>query len=219
MDTSTKVYLNGNATSECPTCTGTGRVVNYLQTGSPVNVDAVVKDVYQQLPTALPPVKSHERFIHCTPPDRTQYRNFSVYTCGSIEMGSAVQWQELMVSMLSPLPVTVYNPRPGYTNSYSSQNSENEEFVQQFEWELSAMEQADVICVFFDIKTKSSETLLELGLWAASEKIVVCCDGRFWRSGNVDIVCERYGIPLVESFEDMVSEVEKMLQSKGMKLR
>ena len=29
----------------------------------------------------------------------------------------------------------------------------------------------------------------------------MCCPEGFWRKGNVDIVCERFGIPCVEDFE------------------
>ena len=60
--------------------------------------------------------------------------------------------------------------------------------------------------------------MLEIGLWMSSGKIVVCCADGFWRSGNVDIVCQRYGVPLVKSFEELVPAVTNMLADKGMKI-
>jgi hypothetical protein len=48
--------------------------------------------------------------------------------------------------------------------------------------------------------------------------VVVCCNKRYWRSGNVHLVCERYNIPYVESFAKLVPEVTKMLSEKGMQL-
>lgn len=36
------------------------------------------------------------------------------------------------------------------------------------------LEQVDVICFFFDVMIKSPVSLLELGLWAGSGKVVVC---------------------------------------------
>jgi len=83
---------------------------------------------------------------------------------------------------------------------------------------LEALEQADVICFFFDVRTMSPVSLLELGRWMDSDKIVVCCGEKYWKSGNVHIMCERYGVTCVETFEELVPEVEKILKKKGMAL-
>lgn len=37
-------------------------------------------------------------------------------------------------------------------------------------------------------------SLLELGLYARTKKLLVVCPDGFWRKGNVDIVAERYHI-------------------------
>ena len=44
------------------------------------------------------------------------------------------------------------------------------------------------------------------------------CNGKFWRSGNIQIVCERLDILCVESFEELVAAIKDMLKEKGMKL-
>lgn len=146
------------------------------------------------------------------------YREHSVFLAGSIEMGKAVQWQECMAAFLSTLPITVNNPRRGHWDPDATQEAKNEAFRHQVEWELSALEEADVICFFFDVKTKSPVTLLELGLWARSGKVVVCCGKQFWRAGNVQLVCKHYGILLVETFEELVPAIKDMLKEKGMNL-
>jgi hypothetical protein len=46
----------------------------------------------------------------------------------------------------------------------------------------------------------------------------VCCDPRFWRSGNVELVCRRYGIPFVKTFWELVKSVRGLLEEKGMRL-
>ena len=63
------------------------------------------------------------------------------------------------------------------------------------------MEDATHIVMYFDPTTKSPISLLELGLHASSGKLTVCCPEGFWRKGNVDIVCKRYGVPMVKSLE------------------
>ena len=184
-----------------------------------VNIDAVVEDEYDQLPPLPSPAfMPHPNFVHCMPPEDPTYRKYSVFTAGSIEMGKAVQWQKHMATLLSTLPITVNNPRRGHWDPNVTKEAKDESFRRQVEWELSALEKADVICFFFDINTKSPVTMLELGLWPSSKKIVVCCDKRFWRAGNIHIVCERYNIPFVEKFEDLVPAIKNMLHEKGMRL-
>jgi hypothetical protein len=184
-----------------------------------VDIDQDVPDTFNQLPRLPSPLPvEHKDFEHCMPPEQPIYRKFTVFTAGSIEMGAAVQWQKQMATLLSPLPITVCNPRRGHWDPNITPEAKDANFKAQVDWELGALEQADVICFFFDLNTKSPVTMLELGLWAASDKVVVCCDKRFWKQGNVDIVCERYGVPLVRSFAELVPEIEKMLRTKGMQL-
>ncbi|KAF2854677.1 hypothetical protein T440DRAFT_464819 [Plenodomus tracheiphilus IPT5] len=205
--------------SKCQTCKGTGNVGSSVKPSGAVDIDQKVEDIYHQLPALPSPLpKPHRDFVHCKPPGAPTYRKFSVFTAGSIEMGKAVQWQSQMATMLSPLPITVNNPRRGNWDPTVTPEAKDAAFRQQVEWELSALEQADVICFFFDVNTMSPVTLLELGIWAASDKVVVCCDPRYWRSGNVHIVCDRYGIPVVDTFAELVPAIEKMLVEKGMQL-
>ena len=70
---------------------------------------------------------------------------------------------------------------------------------------MDSLDKADFIIMYFDPETKSPITMLELGIHAVSspEKLVVLCTDGFWRKGNVDIVCERYGIKQVNNFEEL----------------
>ena len=49
------------------------------------------------------------------------------------------------------------------------------QFSQQVNWELDALEVADWIVVYFDPDTQSPISMLELGLHAKSDKVIVCC--------------------------------------------
>ena len=182
-------------------------------------IDKRVVDKYKQLPPRpdqLP--RLHKDYVHANPPNPPKYRRFTVFTAGSIEMGDAVNWQPLMADLLRNLPITVCNPRKGHWDQSITQQAKDKYFKQQVKWELDALEQADVICFFFDTATKSPVSLLELGLWAGSDKVIVCCGDKYWKSGNVHLTCERYDIPYVKNFEDLVREVKKMLKQKGMQL-
>jgi hypothetical protein len=138
-------------------------------------------------------------------------------------MGKAVEWQSLMAQLLSHLPITVCDPRrPEHdwdkAKAFVPDDNKLTGMQAQIDWELDALEQVDVICFFFDVDTNSPVSLLELGLWAHSKKVVVCCDDRYHKHPNVKLTCERYGVPLTSSFKDLAEKVEKMLVDKGMKL-
>ncbi len=59
--------------------------------------------------------------------------------------------------------------------------------------------------MFLEKNSKSPISLLELGLFADSGKLLVCCEEGFWRKGNVDIVCQRKGIKTFDDFDALLS--------------
>jgi hypothetical protein len=67
--------------------------------------------------------------------------------------------------------------------------------------------------MFFAPDTEAPITLLELGLFARSGKLIVCCPAGFWRRGNVEVVCVRYGIPLVDRLTALIELVRLRLES------
>lgn len=140
-----------------------------------------------------------------TPKDKMH--DFSVFLAGSIEMGVANAWQEKLISLLklknADARINIYNPRRTDWDSSWEQSRSNPAFYEQVSWELSKIEAADVCVVVFDPETKSPITLLELGLIAGLKHAVVLCPAGFWRKGNVDIVCERYGTPMVDSLDEV----------------
>lgn len=132
-----------------------------------------------------------------------------VFLAGSIEMGKAVDWQKEMASQLEKYPMTLLNPRRPDWDSSWEQSASNPNFRTQVEWELSAQEQADIIVMYFDPSTQSPITLLELGLFAATGKLIVCCPEGYWRKGNIDIVCERYGVEQVNTLSELIECVKQ----------
>lgn len=122
-------------------------------------------------------------------------------------MDRAHEWQRDVVQRLHETDWIILNPRRGSWDASWEQRVDNEEFRKQVEWELSALERADAILLYFDPATKSPISLLELGLFARSGKLLVVCPEGFWRKGNVDIVCERYGIRQSATIEDALKNL------------
>ena len=103
--------------------------------------------------------------------------------------------------------VVILNPRRDEWDATWEQSISNPHFREQVEWELAAQELATMIAMYFEPSTKAPITLLELGLSARSGKVVVCCPDGFWRKGNVEVVCAKYGIPMVDTLDDLVAAV------------
>jgi hypothetical protein len=137
---------------------------------------------------------------------------YQVFLAGSIEMGTAEDWQTRVQQLLEPYEGIIYNPRRSDYDPTWEQRIDNPNFFGQVDWELNALDAADLIFMYFDPKTKSPISLLELGLHARSGKLLVMCPDGFWRKGNVDIVCERYNIPQINTLDELIERVEFDLQ-------
>jgi Nucleoside 2-deoxyribosyltransferase like len=129
----------------------------------------------------------------------------SVFLAGSIEMGQAEAWQVHFEEGLRGAEITILNPRRDDWDSSWVQRIDNPQFRAQVEWELAGQEAATLIAIYFVPSTKAPVTLLELGLFARSGKVVVCCPDGYWRKGNVEVVCARYGVPMVASLDDLIA--------------
>lgn len=144
------------------------------------------------------------------PPHRLKFSNIalpSIFLGGSIDMGKAVDWQRQVEEALAPYSVNIYNPRRDNWNSGWEQRIDNAPFAEQVNWELDALEESDLILMYFDPNGPAPVSLLELGLFGIpnNDGMVVCCPEGYWRKGNVDIVCERYGIEQVPSLEQLIA--------------
>lgn len=136
-----------------------------------------------------------------------------IFLAGSIENGKAREWQNEVVALLEDLDVDIYNPRGDKWNPDTEQSIDNLNFHHQVIWELSNIEHADLVVFYFQSGTISPISLLELGYCAGSyTNTIVYCENGFFRKGNVDIVCDRYGIRQVFSMGELVEQVRDIVQ-------
>jgi hypothetical protein len=144
-----------------------------------------------------------------------------IFFAGSIEMGKAENWQATLTSDLAKFNGTIFNPRRDDWDSSWVQTIKNKQFRQQVEWELNALEAADVIVFYFDPNTQSPITLMELGLHAGIKQavdgpyktIIVCCPEGYFRKGNVDILCKKYKINSTETYLSLVKNLKSILKA------
>lgn len=134
----------------------------------------------------------------------------TVFLAGSIEGGMAERWQDRAIKLLTGKGITVFNPRRANWDSTWKQTTENTDFVHQVLWELQGLKDADYVIFYFDPNTKAPITLLELGLMAGQQpdKCIVVCNEPFYRKGNVDIVCDEYGVKQVSTLDEAVELIK-----------
>lgn len=131
----------------------------------------------------------------------------TVFLAGSIEMGTAEDWQQMVVDAF-PDGITFLNPRRDNWDPSWAQSSTNPNLVDQINWELDNLALADIIFMYFDPSTKAPISLLELGLYAESKKIIVCCPIGYWRKANVDVTCQRHGIYVHQTIESAMQSLK-----------
>jgi Nucleoside 2-deoxyribosyltransferase like len=139
----------------------------------------------------------------------------AVFLAGSIEMNDAPRWQDELATALSDTELVLLNPRRDAWDSGWEQRMRCEPFREQVEWELAGLERADLVCFYFAPGTKSPISLLELGLVARSGRAIVCCPEGFWRLGNVEIVCARYGIERVDELDVLAERIRSWWQGRS----
>ncbi|VAW62598.1 hypothetical protein MNBD_GAMMA11-2737 [hydrothermal vent metagenome] len=137
------------------------------------------------------------------PPEKVQWKSLkSVFLAGTIDNGNSTDWQSSLEQSLSDLDVLILNPRRDEWDATWAQPINNPVFKQQVEWELEGLERADYIFIYFAPNSQSPITLLELGLHARKQNIILVCPEGFWRRGNIEVVANRYNIPLYETIEE-----------------
>jgi hypothetical protein len=133
-----------------------------------------------------------------------------IFLAGSIAMGRAENWQTDLAKELKLYPGTLLNPRREHWGYNWTQSIKNKKFKEQLEWEFTGLKQSDYIVMYFAPDSKSPISLLELGLFSQSHKIICCCPKKFWRRGNVEFICQKFQIPLVENLGELVNRLKKL---------
>jgi hypothetical protein len=136
-----------------------------------------------------------------------------VFLAGSIEMGKAEDWQAVIPKIFKDRDNLIFfNPRRDDWDSSWEQKESNPQFSEQVNWEMNKLDECNLIFMYFSPETKSPISLLELGLYAESGKMIVCCPDGFWRKGNVDIVCSRYNVPVYNTLESAIGRLRTELK-------
>lgn len=143
-------------------------------------------------PTPLTQIDSHDPII---------------FIAGSIDMGQAEDWQADFESFFDDQQVTLLNPRRDIWDMNQEQSINNPYFAEQVNWELDGLQRADIIALYFGPTTTSIISMMELGMFADSGKVITYCPKQFWRRGNVEICASRNPVLLTDSIQDWYNKI------------
>ena len=222
----TEIYVCGLATDDCVKFTALDALSLKFKTffiedasrGVNLRPDDVTHAIAEMTKAGVAIVRSADLlqaaagpkgFVITAPdPLPTEFTQPAVFLAGSIDEGEAEHWQGRFITLCEPEPITLLNPRREVWMGSTAQRPENPAFREQVAWELQALERADIVAVYFAKDARSPISLLEFGLWARSGKLIVACPEGFWRRGNVEMVCARYGVPLVPDLPALIEAVK-----------
>lgn len=126
----------------------------------------------------------------------------TIFLAGTIDMGNSENWQAALVETFSSSEgrYILYNPRR------DTFTSTPEEMEYQVNWELDHLEKSQIIIMNILGSSNSPVTLLEMGLFMKSGKLLVACEPDYYRHANVLLTCARYNVPLYPSLQSLIQE-------------
>ena len=144
----------------------------------------------------------------------SQIDGFCIFLAGSIEMGAACDWQTKVEKELESYKGNILNPRRSEWDSSWEQSIDNPNFKEQVTWELDGLDRSQIIFFYLDPNTKSPISLLEIGKYIASDKkLIICVPKGFWRRGNIEVLCDRYNIPLYDNLDIAIEMLKNSIET------
>lgn len=134
-------------------------------------------------------------------PNRYPQEGFKVYLAGAIDMGDAVNWQQEVIAQFADTEgIILLNPRRSEFTDAMEQS--------QIEWELEAMENADLILMWFPKASEAPISLLEMGLYLRSGKLLIGVEDGYYRQKNIELTTRRYNVPVFYTLNELIHQVK-----------
>jgi len=136
----------------------------------------------------------------------------SVFLAGTTSKVDKTDWREVLSASLSGFPITIFNPYRADWDSTWREDIDFAPYREQVLWELDKQSKADYMAVYFHPATQAPISLLEFGLSAqVPGKVIAVCPEGYWKRGNVQIVCQKFGIDMLDSIDKLREAIVEKL--------
>jgi hypothetical protein len=122
----------------------------------------------------------------------------SIFLAGSIDLHLPGNWREKVIEKIGG-GVHFFDPTISGHNELS-----NLQMEVHINWELDALSMADKILLNFLPEAESPISLVELGLYVSTNRLVVVCPKEFYKSRYVQVLCKKYNTPLFLELEQAI---------------
>ncbi|KAI1816735.1 hypothetical protein GGS20DRAFT_174346 [Poronia punctata] len=141
------------------------------------------------------------QIIHA-PSEETATGTKSIFLAGTTTMVGNGNWRERLSASLSEYPITIFDPMRSDWDSTWREDVTFAPYREQVMWELDKQEKADLVVFYFGPDTLAPVSLLEFGLSARiSGKAIVIAPVGYSKRGNVQLVCEKYGVEFLDTLD------------------
>ena len=123
------------------------------------------------------------------------------FLAGSIDFKESTSWRDLVVNKSSKNTI-FFDPTREDHDVLG-----NQEMVCHIQWELEALELADMIILNFLPQAKSLISLVELGLYMKTSKLIVVCPKEFYQYRYVSTICDKYNAPIYHNLREVFKYV------------
>ncbi len=154
-------------------------------------------------------LKTADNIIVAPSNNKCKANTIKIFLAGTIDDGNSENWQKkICKEFINNEKFSILNPRRDKWDS----DLGSSEVIRQIKWEHRRMDEADFIIMNILPESKSPISLMEIGMYCQSNKLLVFCTDKFYRFENVKCVCEKYKIKLIETnkIEDIVEQILKL---------
>lgn len=123
-----------------------------------------------------------------------------MFLAGSMDYKTTNSWRDHVTSVLKDSYVIL---DPTHKNH---DNLNEEDMKSHIQWELDALAMADNILLNFLPESSSPISLVELGLYVSSNKMIVVCPEEFYKSKYVYTLCETYNTPIYNTITEALAQ-------------
>lgn len=127
-------------------------------------------------------------------PSKDKMQNGSIFLAGSIDVHLSGNWRKYVSRRIRGR--VIFDPTHNNHNALS-----NLEMKNHIAWELKALALSDTVLLNLLPNSESPISLVELGLYVKSNKLIVICPTEFYKSRYVIQLCETYNTPIFETID------------------